>query len=167
VQILEPISKLLSAAIGYKARGSAFSTKRVLDVLQHASEPFSPRALTTSFSLDLAAKPVLKWVLVYVHFTGFCMIASIRNDRLRSPAWAAACLWGCYKCLPCDTSKTHGHHDQPLRNVYMFGCGMFVSIPICPMNGNGYCKGLTGSLAHLSNGFQNGGIMKHELARSQ
>ena len=27
---------------------------------QHASEPFSPRALTTTFSLDLATKPVMK-----------------------------------------------------------------------------------------------------------
>jgi hypothetical protein len=61
---LEPISKLLSAVIGCKARGSAFSVKRVLDVLQHASEPFSPRALTTNFSLDLASKSVLKWVLI-------------------------------------------------------------------------------------------------------
>ena len=57
---LEPISKLLSAPIGCKARGSAFSAKTVLDVLQYASEPFLPPALPTSFSLDLASKPVLK-----------------------------------------------------------------------------------------------------------
>jgi hypothetical protein len=46
------VSKLLSAAIGCKARGSALSAKRVLDVLQHASEPFPPSALPTDFSLD-------------------------------------------------------------------------------------------------------------------
>jgi len=62
--VLEPISKLLSAAVGCKARGAALSAKRVLDVLQYASEPFSPPALPTSFSLDLASKPVLKWVLM-------------------------------------------------------------------------------------------------------
>ena len=61
--ISEPISKLLSAAIGCKARGSALSAKTVLDVLQYASEPFSPPALPTSFSLNLASKSVLKWVL--------------------------------------------------------------------------------------------------------
>jgi len=63
MRYLEPISKLLSAAIGCKARGTALSVKRVLDVLQYASEPFSPLALPTSFSLDLASKSVLKWVL--------------------------------------------------------------------------------------------------------
>jgi hypothetical protein len=61
---LQQVSKPLSAAIGCKARGSAFSAKRVLNVLQHASEHFSPRALTTTFSLDLAAKQVLKPVVV-------------------------------------------------------------------------------------------------------
>ena len=60
---LEPISKLLSAALGCKARGTALSAKRVLDVLQYASEPFPPSALPTNFSLDLASKLVLKWVL--------------------------------------------------------------------------------------------------------
>ena len=53
IDSLQLVSKPLSAAIGCKARGSAFSAKRVLNVLQHASEPFSPRALTTGFSLDL------------------------------------------------------------------------------------------------------------------
>jgi len=61
---LQLVSKPLSAATGCKARGSAFSAKRVLNVLQHASEPFSPRALTTSFLLDLATKQVLKPVVV-------------------------------------------------------------------------------------------------------
>ena len=60
---LQPVSKLLPAAIGCEARGSALSAKKVLDVLQHASEPFPPPALTTSFSLDFAAKPVLKPVV--------------------------------------------------------------------------------------------------------
>jgi len=60
---LELVSKLLSAAIGCKACGSALSAKRVLDVLQHASEPFPPPALTTDFSLDFAKKSVLKPVL--------------------------------------------------------------------------------------------------------
>jgi len=58
------VSKPLSAATGCKACGSAFSAKRVLNVPQHASEPFSPRALTTNFSLDLATKQVLKPVVV-------------------------------------------------------------------------------------------------------
>jgi len=62
-RVLQLVSKPLSAAIGCKARGSAFSVKRVLDVLQYASEPFSPRALITSFSLDLASKQVLKPVV--------------------------------------------------------------------------------------------------------
>ena len=61
--MLQLVSKPLSAAIGCKACGSAFSAKRVLNVPQHASEPFSPRALTTSFSLDLTAKQVLKPVV--------------------------------------------------------------------------------------------------------
>ena len=61
--LLELVSKLLSAAIGCKACGSALSAKRVLDVLQHASEPFPPPALSTDFSLDFATKPVLKPVL--------------------------------------------------------------------------------------------------------
>ena len=42
---------------------SAFSAKRVLTVPQHASEPFSPRALTTTFSLDLATKAIVKPVV--------------------------------------------------------------------------------------------------------
>ena len=62
-QTIQLVLKSLSATIGCKARGSAFSAKRVLDVLQHASEPFSPRALTTSSSLDLATKQVLKPVV--------------------------------------------------------------------------------------------------------
>jgi len=56
--ILEPIPKPLSTAIGCKARGSVLSAKKVLNVLQHASEPFSPPALTTGFSLDLVTKQV-------------------------------------------------------------------------------------------------------------
>jgi len=63
-QAPEPIPKPLSTAIGCKARGSALSAKKVLDVLQHASEPFPPPALTTNFSLDLATKQVLGWVLI-------------------------------------------------------------------------------------------------------
>jgi hypothetical protein len=36
------------------------SAKKVLDVLhEHASEPFSPPALTTAFSLDLVTNKVL------------------------------------------------------------------------------------------------------------
>ena len=62
--ILQLVSKLLPAPIGCKARGSALSAKKVLDVLQHASEPFPPPALATSFSLDFAAKPGLKPVVV-------------------------------------------------------------------------------------------------------
>jgi hypothetical protein len=77
----EAISKLLLATIGCKARGSALSAKKGLDVLQHASEPFLPPALTTTFSLNLlklvshhvapglwrvASKSVLKWFLVRV-----------------------------------------------------------------------------------------------------
>ena len=58
--VLELLSKLLYAAIGCKACGSALSAKRVLDVPQHASEPFPPPALPTDFSLDFATKSVLK-----------------------------------------------------------------------------------------------------------
>jgi len=57
--ILESIPKPLSTVIGCKVRGSALSAKKVLDVLQYASEPFPPPALTTNFSLDLATKQVL------------------------------------------------------------------------------------------------------------
>ncbi len=57
--ILEPIPKPLSTATGCKVRGSALSAKKVLDVLQYASEPFQPPALTTNFSLDLDIKQVL------------------------------------------------------------------------------------------------------------
>jgi hypothetical protein len=64
-QSLELVSKLLSAAIGCKACGAALSAKRVLDVLQHASEPFPPPALPTDFSLDFAKKSVLKPVLAH------------------------------------------------------------------------------------------------------
>jgi len=62
-KVLELVSKLLSAAIGCKARGTALSAKRGLDVIQYASEPFPPPALPTNFSLDLASKSVLKPVL--------------------------------------------------------------------------------------------------------
>jgi hypothetical protein len=57
--LLEPIPKPLSTVIGCKARGSALSVKKVLDVHQYASEPFPPPALTTDFSLDLVTKQVL------------------------------------------------------------------------------------------------------------
>jgi hypothetical protein len=50
------------------------SAKTVLDVLQYASEPFLPSALPTHFSLDLASKSVLKWVLVYGRLAVFCAI---------------------------------------------------------------------------------------------
>ena len=65
---IEPIPKLLSTAIGCKVRGSALSAKRILDVLQYVSEPFSPPALTTNFSLDLATKQVLGWILLTLVF---------------------------------------------------------------------------------------------------
>jgi len=56
----ELIAKPLSAPIGCKVRGSALSAQRVLDVLQYASEPLPPLALTTDFSLDFAQKQVLE-----------------------------------------------------------------------------------------------------------
>jgi len=40
------------------------SAEKVLDVLQHASEPFPPAALPTNLSLDLVTKQVLGWLLV-------------------------------------------------------------------------------------------------------
>ncbi len=61
---IEPIPNPLSTAIGCRVRGSALSAKKVLDVLQHASEPFPRPALTTNSSLDLVSKQVLGWVLV-------------------------------------------------------------------------------------------------------
>jgi hypothetical protein len=60
---LELVSELLPAAIGCEARGSALSAKKVLDVLQYASEPSHLRPLPTSLSLDFASKSVLKPVL--------------------------------------------------------------------------------------------------------
>ncbi|UCF16683.1 MAG: beta-lactamase family protein, partial [Phycisphaerales bacterium] len=78
---LEPIRKPLSTATGCKVRGSAFSAKRVLDVLQHASEPFPPRALTTNFSLDFAAKQVLGWVLVMTAFFAVNSVAAIQRSQ--------------------------------------------------------------------------------------
>jgi len=51
----ELVSKLLPAAIGCEARGSALSAKKVLDVHQHACEPFPPPALPTNFSLDFTS----------------------------------------------------------------------------------------------------------------
>ena len=62
--ILETIPKLLLTATGCKVRGSVLSVKKVLDVHQYASEPFPPPALTTNFSLDLAIKQVLGWILI-------------------------------------------------------------------------------------------------------
>jgi len=77
--IAEPIPKPLSTAIGCKARGPALSAKKVLDVLQHASEPFSPPALTTDFSLDLVTKRVLGWILVF--FTiGLCSESVLASE---------------------------------------------------------------------------------------
>jgi hypothetical protein len=59
-RIREAIPKSRSTAIGCEDRGSALSAKKVLDVLhEHASEPFSPPALTTAFSLDLVTNQVL------------------------------------------------------------------------------------------------------------
>jgi len=46
-----------------KPVGQRSRQKGLGSVLKHASEPFSPRALTTSFSLDLATKQVLKTVV--------------------------------------------------------------------------------------------------------
>ena len=60
---LEAITKPLSTAIGCRFRGSALSAKKVLDVLQYASEPFPPPALPTKPSLNLATKQVLGWLL--------------------------------------------------------------------------------------------------------
>jgi len=73
---LEPIPKPLSTAIGCKARGSALSAQKVLDVPQHASGPFAPLALTTSSSLDLAIKQVLGRVLVFAGvFLEVCFVS--------------------------------------------------------------------------------------------
>ena len=82
---IQLVSKSLSAATGCKARGSAFSVKRVLNVLQHASEPFSPRALTTSFSLGLATKQVLIPVVLVL---SVCLSASGREQWTTEEAWA-------------------------------------------------------------------------------
>ena len=60
---LELVSKLFPAVIGCEARGSALSAKKVLGVLQYASEPFPLPALSTDFSLDFASEPVWKPVL--------------------------------------------------------------------------------------------------------
>jgi len=70
---LELVSKLLPAAIGCKARGTALSAKRVLDVIQYASEPFPPPALPTTFSPVLATKSVLKPVLASVSLLLACL----------------------------------------------------------------------------------------------
>jgi len=67
---MQLVSKPLSAVIGCKARGFAFSAKRVLNVLQHAfrrrpramagqAGPFPPAALASAFSLDLGTNLVL------------------------------------------------------------------------------------------------------------
>ena len=65
--------KLLSAAVGCEVHGPALSAEKVLDVPQHASEPFLPPALPTDFSLIFATKPAWKSVLAKVH-------ARIRGD---------------------------------------------------------------------------------------
>jgi len=89
--VLEPISKLLSAAVGCKARGAALSVKRGLDVLQYASEPFSPPALPTNFSLDLASKSVLKWVLISVICVSLAVCSTgILAQELSMPRKAGA-----------------------------------------------------------------------------
>ena len=64
LRILETIPKPLLTAIGCRFCGSALSAKKVLDVLQYASEPFSPPALTTKSSLNLVTRQVWGWVLV-------------------------------------------------------------------------------------------------------
>jgi hypothetical protein len=50
---LEAISKLNFRYERLQFTLAALSAEKVLDVLQHTSEPFSPPALTTDFSLDL------------------------------------------------------------------------------------------------------------------
>lgn len=62
---LRPAAKLvvcvlLSLFYWLLLQGSIVSAKSVLTVPRHASEPFSLRALTTTFSLGLSAKPVMK-----------------------------------------------------------------------------------------------------------
>ena len=80
--MLQLVSKRLPAAIGCKARGSALSVKKVLDVLQHASEPFSPPALTSNFSPKFALKPA--WftrVCIWVAVPLACFRARARAQR--------------------------------------------------------------------------------------
>ena len=80
--MLQLVSKRLPAAIGCKARGSALSVKKVLDVLQHASEPFSPPALTSNFSPKFALKPA--WftrVCIWVAVPLACFPARARAQR--------------------------------------------------------------------------------------
>ncbi|UCG47001.1 MAG: RHS repeat-associated core domain-containing protein, partial [Phycisphaerales bacterium] len=63
VDIVEPIPEPLSTATGCKVRGYALSAKKVLDVLEHASEPFPPPAFPTDLSLGLVTKQVPGLVL--------------------------------------------------------------------------------------------------------
>jgi hypothetical protein len=91
---IELVSKLLSATIGCKARGSALSAKKVLDVPQHASEPFPPPALPTNFSLDFAAKPALKPVL------GFHGLHHAKREGARSSRETTAAEWMARRVQP-------------------------------------------------------------------
>jgi len=50
-----------------KSADLRYRPKKVLDVHQHDSEPFSPPALTTDFSLDFAIEPVLKSVVIQIN----------------------------------------------------------------------------------------------------
>ena len=61
--LLQLVSKPLSAKIGCKARGSAFLARRVLNAPRHAFDLLSPRALITTFSLNIAIKQLLKPVV--------------------------------------------------------------------------------------------------------
>jgi hypothetical protein len=97
-KILEPIPKPLSTAIGCKDRGAALSAKKVLDVPQHASEPLSPPALTTAFSLDLVTKQALGWVLGLGCLCMFLLpgcatppprLSSVYLDVVATPEWLA------------------------------------------------------------------------------
>ena len=80
-QLIEPIPKPLSTTIGCKVHGSALSAKKVLNVLQHASEPFPPPALTTAFSLGLVTKQLLGWVPVLCAHSAKKNTSCVRRKR--------------------------------------------------------------------------------------
>ena len=73
------------------------SAKKVLDVLQHASGPFSPAALASAFSLDLVTTLVLLECL-RLKWTG-C------DPHVQQP-------WGCF---PIDLSFPRGYY-------HFYGC---------------------------------------------